>query len=76
MAQTTVPRIIDVQALIDGHPLSAVQRRLLLMCFLVVAIDGFDTALIGFIAPSIRAEWGLAVSHLGPLFAADRKSVV
>ena len=45
MAQTTVPRIIDVQALIDGHPLSAVQRRLLLICFLVVAIDGFDTAL-------------------------------
>jgi MFS transporter, AAHS family, 4-hydroxybenzoate transporter len=70
VAQATSPRIIDVQALIDTHPLSALQRRLLLLCFLVVAIDGFDTALVGFIAPAIRVEWGLAVSRLGPLFAA------
>jgi MFS transporter, AAHS family, 4-hydroxybenzoate transporter len=62
--------VVDVQALIDTHALSPIQRRLLLMCFLVVAIDGFDTALIGFIAPAVRAEWGLAVSRLGPLFAA------
>jgi AAHS family 4-hydroxybenzoate transporter-like MFS transporter len=62
--------VIDVQAFIDTHALSGVQRRLLFLCFLVVAIDGFDTALIGFIAPAIRAEWGLAVSRLGPLFAA------
>jgi len=70
VSETSGPRVVDVQALIDTHPLSAVQKRLLLLCFLVVAIDGFDTALIGFIAPAIRAEWGLAVSRLGPLFAA------
>lgn len=70
MAQTSEPRVVDVQAFIDDHPLSVLQRRLLVLCFLVVAIDGFDTALIGFIAPAIRAEWGLAVSQLGPLFAA------
>src|SRR5262245_47659969 len=62
--------VIDVQAFIDAHALSGVQRRLLFLCFLVVAIDGFDTALIGFIAPAVRVEWGLAVSSLGPLFAA------
>ena len=50
--------------------LSGVQKRLLLLCFFVVAIDGFDTAIIGFIAPAIRAQWGLAVAQLGPLFAA------
>ena len=54
------PRVVDVQEFIDAQPLSAVQKRLLLLCFLVVAIDGFDTAIIGFIAPAIRAEWGLA----------------
>ena len=63
-------RVIDVQDFIDEQPLSGVQKRLLLLCFLVVAIDGFDTAIIGFIAPAIRAEWGLAVAQLGPLFAA------
>jgi AAHS family 4-hydroxybenzoate transporter-like MFS transporter len=70
VTQPAGPRIIDVQALIDTHALSAVQKRLLLLCFLVVAVDGFDTALIGFIAPAIRADWRLAVSSLGPLFAA------
>lgn len=57
---------IDVQEFIDAWPLSGVQRLLLLLCFLVVTIDGFDTAIIGFIAPAIRAEWGLPVAQLGP----------
>lgn len=63
-------RVVDVQAFIDARPLSGVQRLLLVLCFLVVAIDGFDTAIIGFIAPAIRAEWSLGVAQLGPLFAA------
>jgi len=70
MATDITPRVIDVQEFIDSRPLSAVQRLLLFLCFLVVAIDGFDTAIIGFIAPAIRAEWRLDVSRLGPLFAA------
>ena len=63
------PRVIDVQALIDAEPVSSLQKRLLFLCFLVIAIDGFDTAIIGFIAPVVRAEWRLAVAQLGPLFA-------
>jgi AAHS family 4-hydroxybenzoate transporter-like MFS transporter len=46
-----------------------VLRRLLTLCFLVVAIDGFDTAVVGFIAPAIRAEWGVPAPRLAPLFA-------
>jgi MFS transporter, AAHS family, 4-hydroxybenzoate transporter len=63
-------RVVDVQAFIDGQPLSLLQTRLLFLCFVVIAIDGFDTAIIGFIAPAVRAEWALAVTRLGPLFAA------
>jgi AAHS family 4-hydroxybenzoate transporter-like MFS transporter len=69
-ADSGTRRVVDVQALIDGHPVSPLQRLLLFLCFLVIAIDGFDTAVIGFIAPAIRAEWGLNVGQLGPLFAA------
>jgi AAHS family 4-hydroxybenzoate transporter-like MFS transporter len=64
------PRVVDIQALIDAAPVSSLQKRLLFLCFLVIAIDGFDTAVIGFIAPAVRAEWRLAVAQLGPLFAA------
>jgi AAHS family 4-hydroxybenzoate transporter-like MFS transporter len=41
---------------------------LLVLCFLVVAIDGFDTASIGFIAPAIRSDWNLTPAELAPLF--------
>jgi len=61
---------VDVQAFIDAQPVSRLQYRLLALCFVVIAIDGFDTAIIGFIAPALRAEWQLAVADLGPLFAA------
>ncbi|PUA20451.1 MFS transporter [Glaciimonas sp. PCH181] len=64
---TTSPTM-DVQQFIDGHPFSRFQKQLLVLCFLVVAIDGFDTASIGFIAPALRAEWHLTTASLAPLF--------
>ncbi len=44
------PRSIDVQDVINRHGVSRFQMRIVLLCFLVVAIDGFDTAAIGYIA--------------------------
>jgi hypothetical protein len=35
-------KVIDVQAFINSHKLSSVQVVLLVLCFLIVAIDGFD----------------------------------
>lgn len=64
------PRLLDVQEVINAHPLSALQKRVIFLCFLVVAIDGFDTAAIGFIAPALKAQWGATPSELAPLFAA------
>jgi AAHS family 4-hydroxybenzoate transporter-like MFS transporter len=46
------------------------QIRILVLCFLIVAVDGLDTAAIGFIAPAIRSEWGLTPGQLAPLFGA------
>jgi MFS transporter, AAHS family, 4-hydroxybenzoate transporter len=40
------------------------------ICFMIVAIDGFDTATIGFLAPAIRTEWNLTPLQLAPLFGA------
>ena len=57
-------RTIDVQEFINAHKVSATQWVTLLLCFLIVAVDGFDTAAIGFIAPAIRAEWGLTPASL------------
>ncbi len=61
---------IDVQSFIDEIPLSSLQKLIMWLCFLIVAIDGFDTAAVGFIAPALKAEWGVQATDLAPLFGA------
>jgi AAHS family 4-hydroxybenzoate transporter-like MFS transporter len=63
-------RLIDVQDVLNTHTLSRTQKLVIALCFLVVAIDGFDTAAIGFIAPALRAAWSLTPPMLAPLFGA------
>ncbi|MFM0716331.1 aromatic acid/H+ symport family MFS transporter [Paraburkholderia strydomiana] len=63
-------RNVDVQAFIDEQRFSPYQWTILLLCFLVVAADGFDTAAVGFIAPSLVQQWGIARSSLGPVMSA------
>lgn len=47
---------IDIQDFINSRPLSRYQLSVLVLCFLVVAADGFDTAAVGYIAPALRAQ--------------------
>lgn len=61
-------RIVNVSEMIDQHGLTAFQILVAGLCFLIVAIDGFDTASIGFLAPAIRQEWGLTATEMAPLF--------
>jgi MFS transporter, AAHS family, 4-hydroxybenzoate transporter len=61
---------IDVQDFINAHPYSAFQKRILVLCFLVVALDGFDTALVGFIAPAVQSAWSVGPAELTPLMMA------
>jgi AAHS family 4-hydroxybenzoate transporter-like MFS transporter len=67
---SSVERSVDVQAFIDEQRFSPFQWTILVLCFLVVAADGFDTAAVGFIAPSLVQQWGIARSSLGPVMSA------
>jgi AAHS family 4-hydroxybenzoate transporter-like MFS transporter len=67
---TRSERSVDVQAFIDEQRFSPFQWMILVLCFLVVAADGFDTAAVGFIAPSLVQQWGIARSSLGPVMSA------
>ncbi|WP_446901683.1 MFS transporter [Burkholderia sp. YIM B11467] len=62
------PASRDVQRFIDTHPLSALQIRVVVLCLLIVAIDGIDIGLAAYIAPSVRREWGLSIAELSPVF--------
>ncbi|MGR9578515.1 MFS transporter [Pandoraea sputorum] len=68
--QDTRHTSVDVRDFINAAPVSRFQILISTMCFLIVALDGFDIAIIGFIAPHIRGEWQLSMVSLGPLFSA------
>ena len=63
-------RLLDVQAFLDAHPFSSFQWRVFALCFCVILLDGFDTAAIGYIAPSLMAEWGVGRADLAPVLSA------
>ncbi|AJK50702.1 MFS transporter [Burkholderia plantarii] len=62
--------VVNVQTFINEQPFGAFQWLIFLMCFVIVLLDGFDTAAIGFIAPSLLSEWHLAKPDLAPVLSA------
>ncbi len=67
---TGASRTVDVQQFIDERRFSPYQWFILVLCFLIVATDGFDTAAIGFVAPSLAQEWHATKAALGPVMSA------
>jgi len=61
---------VDVQSFLNEHRFSGFQWAIFGLCFLIVLLDGFDTAAIGFIAPSLIKEWGVTRPALGPVLSA------
>src|ERR1700742_1815140 len=61
---------VDVQTFLNENRFSTFQWCIFALCFLIVLADGFDTAAIGFIAPSLIKEWGVARPALGPVLSA------
>jgi AAHS family 4-hydroxybenzoate transporter-like MFS transporter len=58
-----------IQPSLEGR-LSRYQWLIFGLCFAVVLLDGFDTAAIGYLAPSLMAEWGIQKPQLGPVLSA------
>lgn len=63
-------RSLNVQSFLNEHPFSGYQWLIFALCFLIVLLDGFDTAAIGFVAPSLIKEWGVARPALAPVLSA------
>ncbi|VFS93949.1 4-hydroxybenzoate transporter PcaK [Raoultella planticola] len=61
---------LDVRELINGNPLSRFQKLVVFLGFCVIALDGFDIAIMGFIAPTLKHEWGVTNYELGFVISA------
>jgi MFS transporter, AAHS family, 4-hydroxybenzoate transporter len=49
---------------------ASIQLRIILLCALVAACDGFDTQAIAFVAPAISKQWGVPPPQFGGIFSA------
>lgn len=58
---------VDVSTFLDALPMGARQWLVVLLGFIVLAFDGFDTTAIGFVAPALVDDWGIARHDLGPV---------
>ena len=67
--QTPSPEI-NVRQLLDRNPISAYQKFIIALCFFIVVADGFDVAIMGFVAPYIKADWQLTNNALAPVLSA------
>jgi MFS transporter, AAHS family, 4-hydroxybenzoate transporter len=59
----------DVPTFINSRRVGAVQWVVIVLCALVMFLDGFDTQAISYMAPLIAKEWGLPRELLGPIFS-------
>ena len=61
---------LDIQQIIDEQAFGAYHLRLTLLCALSVFMDGFDAQAMGFVAPTLSAQWHIARGALGPILTA------
>ncbi|MGA8785696.1 MAG: MFS transporter [Polaromonas sp.] len=66
----TFDRKVDIQTFLNENRFSGYQWLIFALCFVIVLLDGFDTAAIGFIAPSLINEWGVTRPALAPVLSA------
>ena len=60
---------IRVSDLIEKRKVGAFQYRIVMLCGLVLFIDGFDTQALSYVMPLLAKEWHLAPSLLGSVFS-------
>lgn len=61
----------NLEQVIDAAPLGGFQIRIGLACAAIAMIDGFDTQVIGLVAPAIASDWHVAPAAFGPVFGAS-----
>jgi MFS transporter, AAHS family, 4-hydroxybenzoate transporter len=66
----TGPRTVNVTDLVDQSRLGRFQLGTFAVLGACLVMDGFDVQAMGFVAPAITREWGIASAEMGPVFGA------
>lgn len=63
-------KLIDIKQWIDSRPISPFQWRVLVLCLIIIMFDGYDAAVMGFIAPALIEQWHISRAAMGPILGA------
>ncbi|MBS0879483.1 aromatic acid/H+ symport family MFS transporter [Pantoea sp. JGM49] len=63
-------KLVDIKAWIDSRPISAFQWSVLFLCLIIIMFDGYDAAVMGFIAPALIEQWHISRAAMGPILGA------
>ncbi|MFE4959436.1 MFS transporter [Streptomyces sp. NPDC056653] len=61
---------LQLPGFIDGRRPGGFQLRTVLLCGLVMLLDGFDTQAINYMAPAITQDWGVSKGTMATIFSA------
>ena len=64
-----IPRA-SAASVLDEQPLSRVQLSTILLCGIVIVLDGFDTQCMGFLVPVISENLNIPLPAFGPVLSA------
>ena len=67
---------IDLPQWIDKQALSSLQILIATICGVAVLLDGFDSQIIGFVAPAVIAEFKIQPGMIADVFSAGLASVL
>jgi AAHS family 4-hydroxybenzoate transporter-like MFS transporter len=64
------PSQTSIASIIDRLPLGTYRIGIVVICFLIALMDGFDTQAIGFAAPAISSSLHIPITAFGQVFSA------
>jgi AAHS family 4-hydroxybenzoate transporter-like MFS transporter len=68
--ETTMSSKINIEQVIDDSRLGYSQILIIALCGMCLIMDGFDVQAMGYVAPALIQEWGIAKEVLSPVFGA------
>ena len=60
---------IHIDELLDSNPIGRLQWRVVVLCFVLAVIDGFDAQIIAYVAPLIADQFALSPEVMGQLYS-------
>ncbi|OTQ32006.1 hypothetical protein B6D19_06940 [Gilliamella apicola] len=60
--------IYAIRAFIDNNKISVFQLKVIVICFLIILMDGFDISIVAYLAPVLKQKMALNSESLSYLF--------